>query len=141
MKILVSFILAILLIFSCKSDKQIQTPVITSEAEQLYIEVMKIHDDVMPLMSNIHRQKRQLKTIIANDSLHLDSNLIEQNQITALQLADDKMMDWMAAFDASSKNRSDSTTISYLKNQKTIISEVSQLIHSSLNSGKKLLDK
>lgn len=141
MKTLASFIIIISLISGCKSDKPIDTPVQLSKTEQLYTEVMKIHDDVMPLMSNIHRQKRQLKAILTADSLITNSKNIIQDQITTLQLADDKMMDWMAAFDASSKDRSDAKSVKYLENQKLVISEVSNLIHSSLKSGKKLLDK
>ena len=63
--------------------------------EKLYDEVMVIHDDVMPKMTDINRAKKKLRKL-------KDGTNEEQitTQIQELDAADEAMMSWMHEFDA-----------------------------------------
>lgn len=76
------------------------TPVLTDEekAEDKRVEeVMKVHDDVMPKMSNISRVRRQLKDYLEKNP-ELDAEVVENinASVRSLDEADEGMMTWMA---------------------------------------------
>lgn len=65
-------------------------------ADDVYKEVMRIHDEVMPVMGDLNRNGRKLKSFMgANENL--DENTLNsiRNTITTLAAADDRMMNWM----------------------------------------------
>jgi len=82
-------------IFSCKQSNS--TP--STPMEALHIEVMAIHDEVMPKTSDLHRQIKKLKklkkTIPENNTSFI--KMIDK-VIGELQMADDKMMMWMKQY-------------------------------------------
>lgn len=78
------------LAFSCKEDKKIE---VASETSQMK-EVMAIHDEVMPKMSNIGRLVAALRKKIDTDQ----GNAIDKQAMLDLQDANKSMMDWMQGF-------------------------------------------
>lgn len=83
------------ILFSCNFNQT------DGEAEyalkKMHIDVMEIHDAVMPRMSEINRLKRQLKGKLNSDETSLKQDSIQQF-IYQLEEADNAMMDWMGNF-------------------------------------------
>ena len=96
--------------------------------QDLYDEVMVIHDEVMPKISNILSLEKDLEGGITElDSL--DPNYSEQvkilkNQIARLQQADESMMQWMRNFEVNQEGWPHDSIMSYLSKEKERISEV-----------------
>lgn len=134
------FSVAYLFFFSaCDSEPKEKTP---SEREQLYKEVMEIHDAVMPKMADLNRLKRNLKAQIKADSTISDSiKTLVNVQLGKLSAAEDGMTDWMRDFKAPKKSDPDEKIIAYLKTEKINISRVSDLMLENLKNGKALLDQ
>ena len=121
------FLIALLLFTSCKETIKPET-----QESPLYKEVMEIHDAVMPEMSTIHAIKRDLKSIETPET----KEVILQN-IKALNDADEAMMAWMAAFKLPEDKSSEKE---YLEAEKIKISQVSELMYTSIKNGKHVLD-
>lgn len=105
----------LLLFSSCNSGY-------SPEVQKLYDEVMVIHDEVMPEMGTIHKLKKQLKKILNDPDITIDAEDVKNN-IQALDVADDAMMDWMHQFKVP-KDVSDQVKLDYLKDQKKKMSKV-----------------
>jgi len=96
--------------------------------QDLYDEVMVMHDEVMPKISNILSLEKDLEGGITElDSL--DPNYSEQvkilkNQIARLQQADESMMQWMRNFEVNQEGWPHDSIMSYLSKEKERISEV-----------------
>lgn len=119
------------LIISCElKDKEI---------EKLKSETIAIHDEVMPKMDNIMKLKTSLKTEL--DSLSNEDSTNVQGLIISLENADKAMMNWMRNYDPQMKDMSDDEKIEYLKNQKSSIQEVSELMKSSISEAEDYLDQ
>lgn len=106
------------------------------EVRQLYDEVIAIHDDVMPKISDISKLRRK----IMKDKVESTESL---NHITNLEKADDAMMDWMSDFQKY-KSYADSTKDSkmrYLNNEKIRIQSVSDQMYGSIESANKYLNE
>lgn len=130
----ISFFLVLLFSFGSCKEKSINQ---TAEAPppKLYVEVMEIHDEVMPKTADIHRYKRDLKKI--KDSLQITDEQFF-NVIKTLEDADENMMVWMAEF----KMPSDTNLVTpYLENEKIKIQKVSDDIYSSLENAQSLKSK
>jgi len=140
--ILISFSILLLFQASCSSDTSTEKEPKLPEREQLYKEVMEIHDAVMPKMSEINRVKRNLDDQIEADSL-IDDNLKSEVSTMLLELtaAEESMMDWMKGFKVPKKNQADELVIVYLNEEKLKISRVSELMLISLANGTKLLNQ
>ena len=140
--ILAPFSVLLLFLASCSSDISTEKEPKLSEREQLYKEVMEIHDAVMPKMSDINRVKRNLDDQIETDSL-IDDNLNSKVSIIILELtaAEESMMEWMKGFKVPKKDQPDEQVVSYLKEEKLKISRVSDQMLSSLEDGTKILNQ
>ncbi len=126
-----SLMLIPFLIISCElKDKEI---------EKLKSETIAIHDEVMPKMDNIMKLKTSLKTEL--DSLSNEDSTNVQGLIISLENADKAMMNWMRNYDPQMKDMSDDEKIEYLKNQKSSIQEVSELMKSSISEAEDYLDQ
>ncbi len=115
----------------------------TSEArEKLYKEVMKIHDDVMPKMSDINRAKRKLRDYIEIGSTLEDPVKSKINTIiTELVIAERGMEDWMQTFRKPKGDTPEAEAIAYLNNEKAKISEVSDRMLKSLEAATQMLEQ
>jgi len=128
--VLFLFCSSFLFIFSCQSEK--------SEQEKMYTEVMSIHDDIMPEMGTIHRLKKQLKNLDTVVIKSPDYSTI-LNHLSALQKADDEMMDWMAEFSNPTKDTEEAVAVAYLEKEKEKISQVRDQMRQSIASAKAVL--
>lgn len=112
---------------SCKSGY-------SPEVQKLYDEVMEIHDEVMPEMGTIHKLKKGLKKKLSDDTGSINVEDL-QNNIQALDYADDQMMDWMHQFKMP-KKESDDNLIKYLEDQKVKITKVNQDMKTVIKNAK-----
>jgi len=124
------FCFAIFWASSCQPKK--------SAREKLYIEVMEIHDDVMPEMSTIHRLKKQLKAIDTTIVKSPDYPTI-LTHLNLLEKADEGMMGWMAEFDNPAPNAEEPIALDYLEKEKIKISEVRDQMRKSILSAQTIL--
>lgn len=102
MKILVALIMFSLLAFSCKEKPAVDN---TSELElsadlkNYEDEVMKIHDEVMPKMNEIHQLSTELRNIRSDAGANPDGTPVKMEgldeSLQALKDAEDGMMNWM----------------------------------------------
>ena len=112
MKQLFLLCLGFMMILSCK-QKAAEEPAATESAPNADLqhyedEVMKIHDEVMPKMSDIQRLSSQLREIKANAGENAEGTpvMIEglDDALTSLREAEQGMMDWMKNYsDTKSK--------------------------------------
>ena len=98
------------------------SPGYSPEVQKLHDEVMEIHDEVMPEMGTIHKLKKELTKKLKNEKGNVSEENLENN-IQALEVADEFMMDWMHQFKMP-KNESDKNLIKYLEDQKIKITKV-----------------
>lgn len=110
MKKFIYILLAASFLFACggkNTDKNLFEDEELKKAElreQLYNEVMAVHDEVMPRMDDIYRLKiklqEQLKELLEKSSdQHTDEIVILTEKIKALEEAGNSMMVWMRQFD------------------------------------------
>lgn len=114
-----------------------------SQEEELQLlkdEVLTIHDEIMPKMSELRRTRKDL--------LFLADSLMESNPDRAAMLttvadeigkANESMMEWMRAYKPDFKG-TDEEIRQYLESQKVTIQKVKVDMLESLNKGKVVLD-
>ena len=120
-----SVLLMCLLLMSCKTDY-------SPNVQKLHDEVMEIHDEVMPEMGTIHKLKKQLKAKLSDKAYEVNKEDFENN-IQALDYADDQMMEWMHQFKMP-KKESDENLLKYLEDQKVKISKVNQDMRTAIKN-------
>lgn len=118
-------ILMVTLVLSCKNQH-------VDKENPLYKEVMVIHDKVMPEMNNIHRLKKELKSL---DEPAAKEMILDQ--INQLNDADEAMMSWMAAFSVPKDKAQEAA---YLKSEKEKIQKVSDQMYAAMANATHLLD-
>ncbi len=123
-----TLLLLLLIFYSCK-EKQKATE---TAQNPLHEEVMAIHDQVMPEMTTIHNLKKDLKAIEKPETKE-----IILNQIKELNDADEAMMAWMAAFKVPEDKTLEGA---YLLLEKEKIKQVSDMMYSSMDRAKKMID-
>lgn len=104
-------------------------------------EVIAIHDEVMPKTIDINRVQRTLKKIGQDSTLDESTVLMIRTQVGKLNAADEAMTKWMAEYKPPSKEASFEANMEHLKKEETKITEVKNLINSSLKEGQDLLKK
>ena len=126
-----SFIVAVILLSSCESKEK--------EVEKLKSESIAIHDEVMPKMDDIMKLKKALKS--KQDSTNNVNSDQIQEMILALEESDKAMMNWMRNYDPRMEGMSDEEKITYLKDQKSSIEEVSKQMKSSISKAESYLNQ
>lgn len=126
----ISIVLLLTMLISCgpKHDNP--------EVKKLYDEVIAIHDEVMPKISDISKLRRKVRKL---DNQNPSSLAI----IKQLEDADDGMMNWMSDFQVY-KTYADSSKESkmrYLEIEKKKIQEVSDQMYSSIKTAKEFLNE
>lgn len=121
---------------------QIQTlvDIPKTPSDVLLAEVMKIHDDVMPKVKDIHRLKKQLEIQLTATNEGVDKKEV-QAVYDQLEAADNSMWDWMKAYRQPNKETPQEEAIKYLEKEKITISKVSEDMLNSIAAGEKLLEK
>jgi len=101
-------------------------------------EVMAVHDEVMPKMDDIMSLKSSLDSAI---KVSPDSAKAKK-LYSALDVADNQMMDWMENYDSESvKGKSEEQISKYFADQKTRITGVKVLTVKSIEEAKNFLRK
>lgn len=125
-KILVPILILAFAIIGCKEK---------SANQVLFDEVMVIHDDVMPRMSDMHKLKKKLGRSLSETS---DSTEVFE-LIKQLDVADEAMMTWMSDFGDGYKSKVEGEKKEYLLDQKELISEVRDLMLKSIEDAEQHL--
>lgn len=110
---------------------------------QLQAEVMAIHDDVMPKTGQINQLSRQLRAYLEQHSELNEATRSTINEtVTALEQAEEAMMDWMASYGGLTRQMEQMKTeeiVKTLETEKQNISEVREQMLSSIAAGEQLL--
>ena len=128
------------LFYSCGNNQKNNNEKLEND---LYVEVMGIHDVVMPKMSTLFSLESQLKDKIlaldSTDTIDLEKIRILENQISALEEADEFMMEWMRNFQADQESWPHDSVMSYLVKEKESISLVRDQMLKVISDSEKLL--
>ena len=141
-----------LLIISCapQSDgKQTEEEGTTTDndlaiEENLFDEVMVIHDEIMPKMSDLNKLRKELKAQIAIQAESGQDTTTLSNAINELAAAEDGMWDWMHNFRPLGPIRDSLNhdgVLKYLNNEKERITKVKTDMLKSIEQGNQLLNE
>jgi len=98
---------------------------------------MEIHDEVMPKLGKLNKQRKTLKKALPSIKDAGLKNEVLQT-IVALEKADDGMMDWMAAWDVPADKSAQTT---YLNAEMIKIQKVKDDMLSSMKQATALIEK
>lgn len=127
-KILITLLCIAGVLFSCSPE---------DKEKALQEDVIEIHDEAMPLMDELMRQKRRIQFRI--DSLRISGEANEeqieelQKNIRELRRADSAMMNWMRQFNALPADTvTHEDRIKYLKKEKSRIKKVHEMMVNAI---------
>lgn len=149
---LLSFLVLVIILISCgkqKStnenieieDKELPTEVRAQKA--LYDEVMAIHDEAMKQMEKMMHLKGQLqeRMDLARENQTQDVEALEVT-ITALEEADEAMMQWMRDFDPKDADtEAHEEIMAYYKSQRQAIAEIKDQMDAAIGRAEALTDE
>lgn len=107
----------------------------TSEIDQLDREVMLIHDEVMPMISDMVKVRRSLEDRLTDQDS--TTQMARKNAIAALKEAEKGMWDWMAQY--RKPKTGDADAVEYLASQKAAIQSVSDAMKTAYTNGQNML--
>jgi hypothetical protein len=116
----------LLCLFSCGETDAVKL-------EKLHTEIMVVHDEVMPKMSELNRMKRQLnafKNVVSSENAALKDSLI--TGILLISKSEDLMTDWMKNYDYPNEKIAAPQMSQYLIAQKDSIKNIGEGISMSL---------
>ncbi len=139
--------LSFLFITSC-GNRDANSKNVESQKEvenQLWEEILSVHDEVMPKMATLNKLQRELKEISEINDVSRDTTQLQNvsKAIQILEQADEAMMDWMQGFqqlEALRANQKHEQILNYLENEKTAIDSVKEKMNGAIEKGRKLLD-
>ncbi|MCF8237087.1 MAG: hypothetical protein K9I85_02945 [Saprospiraceae bacterium] len=105
------------------------------DIDQLHEEVMKIHDDVMPHMGEMHQLQQKLENaMVGKDSLE---RLPYLEAIGELQQGEDMMWTWMNNYRKPTSASAES--VNYLEQQRQEVNKVAEQMTLAMTHSKELL--
>jgi len=107
----------------------------SSKSQQMYNEVMQVHDEVMPKMKDIRQYSKSLKKI---ENFEENDEVVEA--VEDLKDAHESMMDWMAQFDMP-KGITEAEEVKYLQGQKISVKAMSEQMYSALEQAEEVLEE
>lgn len=122
-------ILSTIFLLSCEDP-------LLKEREQVYKEVMAVHDEMM-MMGKIRGAQSKLKKMMDSDSTTIEKY---QTAFDQLQVADDAMMNWMRQFKNPPQNTEAKEAIEYLKDQKVKVQKMKEVMVENMNKAKQVVD-
>ena len=127
------FILCLLasMMFTC-SDKKSESKQDELSVQELRVEVMRVHDEVMPLMSEIERLTDKLESIEASSIDSLEKEIM----IKDLAEASDAMWDWMHKYEDASKEETEEEKRMHYQDELQKIERVAIQMKSSIENAK-----
>jgi hypothetical protein len=109
----------------------------TSGNQELYNEVMKIHDEVMPKMNDIHKLKQELKEKLTKAPKLTEAEKMEIDAMIAkLDSAGESMMDWMHKFQPIPDSLGEEKAREYLEGEIEKVKKVRENITEALEKAK-----
>jgi hypothetical protein len=142
MKILLLFILSIaLLSWSCNKKSNDHSShheeVEQGGNQELYDDVMDIHDEVMPKMDDIYKLKEELKNKLTDVPNMADEKKREiETIISRLDAASEGMMVWMRNFDPLPDSLGEEKARKYLEEQKEKVTTVKEDMLKAIEDAK-----
>lgn len=156
----IPFVMVVLFLAACSQNQEQQTEVAAPEPvtpkepvkdslqlalEQVYQEVMVIHDRSMEQMPEIRRLSRQLNDSIENTGV----NPMEQeetinryrNHLKDLTDADQAMRVWMREFNVKEEELSREEKLEYLSREKEKIEGVDRRVNQAIREAREVLQK
>jgi hypothetical protein len=129
-KLLIALMSLVVFLFtSCKTE-------VTKRAD--FKEVMKVHDEAMARMGEIHELKKQVRSWA--DTASNSIVISETNEIVRkLDMADEGMMSWMAEFKIPDGGPEDELK-SYFAEEQKKVDKVSADIEQAINNALKFLE-
>lgn len=110
----------------------------TTDNQQLYEEVMEIHDEVMPKMNDIYKLKEELKKIASASNTPEDKKKAIESAILNLDSASEGMMVWMRNFNPLPDSLGEDNAREYLKDQKKKVNKVKEDMLKAIDKAKTL---
>ena len=108
-----------------------------SPNQALYNQVMDIHDEVMPKMEDLYKSKKELiDKIAATPDMAADKKKELENMISALDSANNAMMDWMHNFNPRPDSTDQEAAREYLETEMERIKKVRDLTNETLEKAK-----
>ncbi len=107
-----------------------------SPREVLYNEVMQVHDEVMPRMSDIMSLSKRLKAVAATEGTDAEK---ASELRTNLEVAGESMMNWMRNFNPDFENQTSEEAMDYLKIEKERISAVKEGMETAIDQAESFL--
>ena len=128
-----------LLLFACSSEsKEVPCDTPVCEQQQLYDDVITIHDVVMPKLSQISSLKSQIE-----DRMEVAQDSIERAEWLSLMLqldrADESMWVWMRQFKPEMDSLVTEKDMNYLQQQLAEVEQVAEKINSSIAESEQAL--
>ncbi len=114
------------LTIGCNDDKK-------ADESKINKEIMAVHEEIMPKMSEINRLKRQLgryKDLVSEDNAEMKDSLI--NTILMLSKMEDGMSDWMDHYKYPNPDVTHEEMIKYLTGQRDSVKHLSDDIYMSI---------
>ncbi|MCA6075476.1 hypothetical protein [Fulvivirga sedimenti] len=107
----------------------------SNPSEDLFNEVMAVHDEVMPKMDDIMKEKGRIQEMInsENDSARI---IMLRETISNLNSADESMMEWMRSFDRDKFSEDPDAQINYYREELIRINEVKEKMLTAINESK-----
>lgn len=119
-------------------DAHAQDKTDISENEKLYNEVMKVHDEVMPKMNDIHKLKMSIKERIEkNPNLSKVERMKLDAMYAKLDSANDGMMVWMREFRPLPDSVGEDKAKAYLENEMERVNTVRQKMLDAIEAAGK----
>jgi len=125
-------------------EEQTQNPELQEETN-LYTEVIRMHDEIMPRLQTISNLKSQVEERITRlEEAEVPDNqriVIFRDQMIALDSADEAMMDWMRNFIADHEGWEHDSIMSYLTDENARILEIGEIIDKTTAKTNDLLSQ
>ncbi|HEY0652869.1 MAG TPA: hypothetical protein VGD65_07065 [Chryseosolibacter sp.] len=119
-------------------DAHAQDKTDISENQKLYNEVMKIHDEVMPKMNDIHKLKMSIREKIEkNPNLPQVERIKLDAMYAKLDSANEGMMVWMREFRPLPDSVGEEKARLYLQNEMTRVQKVRDNMLKAIESAEK----
>lgn len=128
-----AFLLISASLIACKQD-------LSSDEQILYDEVMVIHDEVMPKISNMNLLQSKLEKMLPDAPEGAVKALVQKN-IGDLSSANDAMFEWMNNFKKKKDLPEGISYSNYLSSEKIKIQRVSNAMLSSIAASEELIEK
>lgn len=142
----ISVTVVMFLLMSCGGNHDNKREIVSIEEQrnELFQEVIKVHDEVMPKMEDIIGLQDKIR-VLMDSLLEVDSTSSELSNLEELNAklneADKSMMEWMREFDVemNSDEVNQNEAIEYFTNEMNKIEEVKVIVNTNIEDVTKAL--